>query len=282
MAAPAERGPIDELSMFFQAIPVITRTLFCGSFGLSLLARFGILHMQHLVLIWQLVAKKLQVWRLATSLLAYPMGWGLFMNLYFLYQYSRSLEEGMFARRRADYVFFLIFVWALAIPAAIAFSLPFLLEILVMALVYVWALDNRDQIVSFFFGMQFKAMYLPIVLVVFDVLTNSPTFLDKCIGCAIGHLFVFLDKMYPEQNDGQRILQTPSFLVNLLGNEAAPPGQAAPPGFNTMAGGQRLGRASGGAQPNTRPMPSAPAAAPGRPAADGVRYRWGTGNRLGE
>ncbi|KAI8838379.1 Der1-like family-domain-containing protein [Chytridium lagenaria] len=132
-----------------------------------------------------------------------------------------------------------------------------------MALLYVWAMENREQVVSFFFGLQFKAMYLPIVLIGFDVLTGAP-FMDKAIGLAVGHLFYFLDKMYPQQNNGERILSTPAFST-----------------------GQRLGTAPAGGAGGYRAVPTAntrgatTGAAGAAGAGEGMRYRWGGGNRLG-
>ena len=44
----------------------------------------------------------------------------------------------------------------------------FLFESLVLAALYVWCQLNRDVVVQFWFGMQFKAVYLPWVLAVFS------------------------------------------------------------------------------------------------------------------
>ena len=44
---------------------------------------------------------------------------------------------------------------------------------LVISVLYVWCQVNRDTIVQFWFGTQFKAMYLPWALAGFNVLLGG-------------------------------------------------------------------------------------------------------------
>ena len=44
---------------------------------------------------------------------------------------------------------------------------------LVISVLYVWCQVNRDTIVQFWFGTQFKAMYLPWALAAFNVLLGG-------------------------------------------------------------------------------------------------------------
>ena len=46
------------------------------------------------------------------------------MNLYFLYNYSMRLETGIFDGRPADYLFMLLFSWALAVIVALGLRWP--------------------------------------------------------------------------------------------------------------------------------------------------------------
>ncbi|KAJ3114372.1 Derlin 1 [Phlyctochytrium bullatum] len=296
--APPERGPLDEISDWFASIPPVTRALFCGSLGLSVVAKFGVFDLRSQALFWELVVRRLEIWRLVTSFLGYPMGWNYFMTLYFLYRYSGHLEQSTYARRRADYVFLVLFCMVAALPIAIMFQVRLLLDVLVMSLIYLWAMDAGDQQVQFFFGIQFKAFYLPIALIAFDILTNNPGYMDKVIGAVVGHLFYFLDKIYPSQNNGQRILSTPAFLQQLLGDDAAPGGAPAAAGAGSgwfgglgRGRGQTLGGRPGSAAPRAapaapaggyRPVPSSAGNGPnvGGPR-DEVRHRWGSGQRLG-
>ena len=41
---------------------------------------------------------------------------------------------------------------------------------MVLSVLYIWCQLNKDTIVSFWFGTQFKAMYLPWVLMMFNMI----------------------------------------------------------------------------------------------------------------
>ena len=125
-----------------------------------------------------------------TALFYYPLspqtGFHFLINLYFLYNYrseknealqnnfnnffSLRLETGIFDGRPADYLFMLIFNWLLAVIVALGLSIPFLMDPMVMSILYVWCQLNKDTIVNFWFGTQFKAMYLPWVLFGFNMI----------------------------------------------------------------------------------------------------------------
>ena len=53
---------------------------------------------------------------------------------------------------------------------------------------YVWCQLNRDTVVTFWFGSQFKAIYLPWVLVGFNFIIKGGGFLEL-LGIAVGHLY---------------------------------------------------------------------------------------------
>ncbi|KAJ3190958.1 Derlin 1, partial [Irineochytrium annulatum] len=240
---------MDELQRWFASIPPVTRFLFCGSLGISITAKLGFIDPYYLILSWPLVWQKYQIWRLVTSFFFSPVGWGYLMLLYFLYRYSWALEEG---RPRSDYVFFIGFCMTGISALGLLLNQMMLLEPLTLALLYVWAMDNKDQTVSFFFGLQFKAMYLPYVLIIFDFLQGErfPP-VGKLIGIGIGHLYHFLDIIYPTQNGGQRILSTPQFLKNMFDADAQQGGApgAGLGGLFPRMGGARLGAAPAGAVP---------------------------------
>ncbi|KAI9342768.1 derlin-1-like protein [Zopfochytrium polystomum] len=288
MAAPApppQRGPLDELTDWFSSIPPVTRALFTTSLGISIAAGVGIISPSYLYLAWPLVYRKFEIWRLITSFFWMPVGFPYLTTLYFLYNYSWQLETTLFSNRRSDYVFYLIFTFIAILPPAIILKRFILLETLVVALLYVWAMANKHTEVSFFFGLRFKAMYLPWVWLVFDFLSGSTDPTGKLIGIAVGHLYYFLDKIYPEQNGGRKLLVTPQFLVNYF--------QDAPGGGPGGAGGGfgGAGRAAGG---GGRPAPtggSGYTAFRPRPTAEqelqeGTRqragYAWGRGHRLSD
>ena len=62
----------------------------------------------------------------------------------------------------ADYIFMLIFNWVSSVTIALFMDIKFLMDPMVLSVLYVWCQLNKDTIVNFWFGSQFKAMYLVI------------------------------------------------------------------------------------------------------------------------
>ena len=58
----------------------------------------------------------------------------------------------------------LIFNWTLCVIIALFLQFYVLMDPMLMSVLYVWCQINKDTIVNFWFGTQFKAMYLPWVL----------------------------------------------------------------------------------------------------------------------
>lgn len=67
--------------------------------------------------------------------------------------------------------------------------------------------DNLRLLKLFFF----QAPYLPWVLVAFSVLLGNSVLVD-ILGIAIGHLYFFLEDVFPNQPGGRRLLTTPRLL----------------------------------------------------------------------
>uniref|UniRef100_A0A7E4VWS5 Derlin n=1 Tax=Panagrellus redivivus TaxID=6233 RepID=A0A7E4VWS5_PANRE len=209
---------MSDFSDWYKGIPEITRYWFTGSVVLPLLGRLGVFSPYIMLLDWNLFFYKFQIWRPITALFYYPVtpqtGFHWLMMLYFMYNYSKNLETGQFTGRPADYFFMLAFNWIICTIACFATGIYFMLEPMVLSVLYVFCQFNRDTIVSFWFGTRFKAIYLPWILVAFDmVLRGGGT--NGIIGILVGHFFYFLAFQYPQDN-GTTIISTPSFLYKLF------------------------------------------------------------------
>uniref|UniRef100_A0A915KRW6 Derlin n=1 Tax=Romanomermis culicivorax TaxID=13658 RepID=A0A915KRW6_ROMCU len=101
---------------------------------------------------------------------------------------------------------------------------------MVLSILYIWCQTNADTIVQFWFGTSFKALYLPWVLVGFNMIIRGGG-VNELIGILVGHLYYFLAFKYPQEFGGRSFLQTPGFLYNLL------------PSDRRMGGGRDFGRA---------------------------------------
>ncbi|XP_033626893.1 derlin-1-like [Asterias rubens] len=249
-----------DIGDWYRGIPLITRGWFTGSVVVPLLAKFGILNPMWLILNFHQVVYRFQIWRPITALFFYPItpmtGFHYLIQLFFLYSYSNRLERGIFDGKPADYLFMLMFNWACLVIVGFIAPLMFLMDPMVLSVLYVWCQLNRDTIVQFWFGTQFKAMYLPWVLVAFNMIIRGGGFFEL-LGIVVGHLYFFLMFKYPQDFGGRAFLSTPAILYKYFPNR-----QGGVSGF-------------GMAPPSNRPREDRN----DEPA--GARYRWGGGQQLG-
>ncbi|XP_046652589.1 derlin-1-like [Daphnia pulicaria] len=251
---------MSELSSWFKNLPIFTRHWFGLTIALSLVGRFAILSPKYLILDYHSIFESFHIWRPASALFYYPItpktGFHFLINLYFLYNYSLQLETGLFNGRPADYFFMLLFNWICCVIIGLLADFPYLMDPMVLSVLYVWCQLNKDTIVNFWFGTQFKAMYLPWVLLGFNLIIAGGGVMEL-VGIVVGHLYFFLTMQYPQEFGGPLLLTTPQFLYKYFPN-------------------QRSGVQGFGAAPQPR--------AEFRAAAQDAgprRYDWGRGNVLG-
>ncbi|ELW72602.1 Derlin-3 [Tupaia chinensis] len=164
---------------------------------LELLSPFQLYFNPHLVF------RKFQVWRLVTNFLFFgPLGFSFFFNMLFVFRYCRMLEEGSFRGRTADFVFMFLFGGVV-------------MTALVAMLVYVWSRRSPRVRVNFFGLITFQAPFLPWALMGFSLLLGNSILVDL-LGIVVGHIYYFLEDVFPNQPGGKRLLLTPGFLKLLL------------------------------------------------------------------
>jgi len=132
------------------------------------------------------------------------------------------LEEGSFRGRTADFVYMFIFGCFTTVICALFVNLLFLGHSLTTMLVYVWARRNPFVQMNFFGLLPFRAPYLPWVLVAFSVLLGNTVMVD-ILGIGIGHLYFFLEDVFPNQPGGKKLLATPYILKLLFDTHAEDP-----------------------------------------------------------
>ncbi len=108
-------------------------------------------------------------------------------------------------------------------------------------LVYIWARRNPFVRMSFFGLLTFQAPYLPWVLLGFSLLLGNSVSVDL-LGMAVGHIYYFLEDVFPNQPNGWRILQTPMALKVLCDPAPEDPSydplpEERPGGFDWGGGG---------------------------------------------
>jgi len=145
------------------------------------------------------------------------------------------LEEGSFRNRTADFVYFLLLgaismiIITPLLPSSS--SIPFLSSPLTFMLVYLWSRRNPHVRMNFMGLFNFMAPYLPWVLLGFTMLLNNIWPTGDLLGMAVGHVYYFLEDVYPRMENGtvvdgtrqqqqqqqrRRILATPWILKRLF------------------------------------------------------------------
>ncbi|XP_009883492.1 PREDICTED: derlin-2 [Charadrius vociferus] len=193
----------------------------------------------------ELIFKHFQVWRLITNYLFFgPVGFNFLFNMIFLYRYCRMLEEGSFRGRTADFVFMFLFGGLLMTVFGLFVNLVFLGQAFTIMLVYVWSRRNPYVRMNFFGLLIFQAPFLPWVLMGFSLLLGNSIIVDL-LGIAVGHIYFFLEDVFPNQPGGRRLLRTPSVLKAIFDTPEDDPNynplpEERPGGF-AWGEGQRLG-----------------------------------------
>ncbi|EDL12639.1 Der1-like domain family, member 2, isoform CRA_c, partial [Mus musculus] len=123
-------------------------------------------------------------------------------------------------------------------------SLVFLGQAFTIMLVYVWSRRNPYVRMNFFGLLNFQAPFLPWVLMGFSLLLGNSIIVDL-LGIAVGHIYFFLEDIFPNQPGGIRILKTPSILRTIFDTPDEDPNynplpEERPGGF-AWGEGQRLG-----------------------------------------
>jgi len=247
---------MSEITTWFNGLPTFTRYWFGLSVAFPLAGRIGLVSAYYLILNKDFL-NHFQLWRPITALFFYPLspqtGFHYLINLYFLYSYSVRLEKDTFNGRPADYLFMLIFNWFAIVLISLFMNMMLLMDPMVLSVLYIWCQLNKEVIVNFWFGTQFKAMYLPWVLFGFNmILSGGGT--AELIGIIVGHLYYFVMFKYPVDFGGVSLIQTPRILYDY---------------FPSVPG-----RGGVHAEPPQQRRDGAPSGVRGR-------HSWGSGNTLG-
>ncbi|XP_030074343.1 derlin-3 [Microcaecilia unicolor] len=200
------------LAQEYMQIPAVTRTYTTACVITTAAVQLELITPFQLYFNPDLIFRKFQLWRLVTNFLFFgPLGFSFFFNMIFLYRYCRMLEEGSFRGRTADFVFMFLFGGLLITLFGLFASLFFLGQAFTIMLVYIWSRRNPYIRMNFFGLLNFQAPFLPWVLMGFSLLLGNSILIDL-LGIVVGHLYYFLEDVFPNQPGGKKLLLTPGWL----------------------------------------------------------------------
>ncbi|XP_071386298.1 derlin-3 isoform X2 [Centroberyx affinis] len=195
---------------YFQ-IPVVTRA-YTTACVLTTAAQLELITPFQLYFNPDLIIRRYQIWRLITNFLFFgSLGFSFLFNIVFLYRYCRMLEEGCFRGRTADFVVMFLFGGVLMTLFGLFSNLFFLGQAFTIMLVYVWSRRNPFVRMNFFGLLNFQAPFLPWVLMGFSLLLGNSIVVDL-LGIGVGHIYYFLEDVFPNQPGGRKLLTTPELL----------------------------------------------------------------------
>ncbi|KAJ9534695.1 Der1-like family-domain-containing protein [Haematococcus lacustris] len=214
------------LEEWYKSLPIVTRTYVTLAFLTTAGCALEIITPYNVYYNTKLIFGKGEVWRLVTNFFFFgQLGIDFVFHMFFLLKYSKSLEEGSFRGRSADFLWMLLLGAGLLTSVAPWVNVQFLGSSLTFMMVYVWGRRHQYVTLSFLGVFTFTAPYLPWVLLGFSLLLGSSPVVDL-MGMAAGHFYYFLEDVYPRMS-GRRPLRTPGIVRALFPTEdvvAAVPG----------------------------------------------------------
>lgn len=235
---------------WYQNLPPVTKVLGTCFFLSALGSYVKVLSARELALIWPLVYKKYEVWRLVSNFLfvgGFSLQW--LMHMLWVVQYGGALEQQVYQFSPADFVFMHIVCGAILLVISLIpvdfLGIYFCSMPMVYVLVYVWSRNFPDQVVNLFGLVKLQSFYVPFAFVGIDILVGKDP-VTGIVGILVGHMYYFAYDLYPKAT-GRELLKTPVFLKNWLARAGVgrpPPTQqtSTPSGFQAFrGGGRRLG-----------------------------------------
>jgi Derlin-2/3 len=291
----AARGLDDfDFKSFVNDIPPVTRTLLLSTVFCTLGSGFGLLPSYAFGLSWPAIVGRFHFWRLVTSFLHLGrLGFPFLINCYFLFHYSKQLENGFFLGRTANYCWMLTIVAGITLVASLVLPIYAAGPALLMAIMHLWGRHSPTLTVKMYGILAIPAKYLSLAMIGLDLILGGGIDATAVVGLVAGHAYYFLDSVYPTMPNGMQLISTPPAFERLVDQVCvalasatglgavqppAPPSQARRhgPGGTSTVGSIRSAGSSSAAATGARAgitMPSLRAAAGG--------YNWGSGQTLG-
>jgi len=189
---------------WYKSLPVLTRYGLTIIFATTVLVQLEIINPVLLILNWQLITAKMQIWRIFTSVCFFgPFSFNLIFQLYFFTSFGTKLERNeVFETVPGEYLLFLtiqiVLLSLLSLLLAYPTGLPMLGPSLVFAIIYYWSRREPYATLSFF-SFNIKGYQFPFALMFFQMLMGGSIWGDL-LGLGSGHIYYFLKEVVPQES----------------------------------------------------------------------------------
>ena len=199
---------------YLKNFPPITRSFLIISLSINILCFLGFVKPIHLFLNFELIIYNFNIWRLFShSFFFGQIGIKSFFYIFFFSRYSKALESYSFQGRKEDYFFLFLFgnsvllLLKLFVPEA-----QFLGPALTNMIVYLWSKKNAQQQINLINILHIRGSSLPLILLLSSLFLKQKTLKFDIMGIIAGHIYYYLEEVYPRLSGGQKIIKTPSYL----------------------------------------------------------------------
>ncbi|WFD30987.1 hypothetical protein MSPP1_002014 [Malassezia sp. CBS 17886] len=189
-----------------RALPPVTRALLIGEALVTLPCVVHLLAPYDVALLWPLVTRKWQLWRIGTSFLYGGDGLPLLLNTFFFYRASSDLEAPQLLGDSADYAWALMLIGAAIVALNVPLRTPILFHPLLNALTYLWSVQVPNARVSIMGAVNVEAKYLPYVNLALDLVTGGPAIVvQSATGLVAAFLWNYVKRAPSAPRGGRRI-----------------------------------------------------------------------------
>ena len=200
------------------SFPPVTRGYLVLSFITNALCFSKIVNGISLLINFQLIIIHYNYWRIFSHLLYFgETGVKSIFYIFFFSRYSKALESFSFQGRGFEYLYLLLTGNSLLLLMKLFVrEATFLGSGLTFMVVYIWGKKNAQQQINLVNLIHIKGSSLPLILMTSSWLLRQKTLKSDIMGVIAGHLYFYLEEIYPRLNGGQKILSNEKTLKNFL------------------------------------------------------------------
>mmetsp|Transcript_3588 Transcript_3588/g.7422 ORF Transcript_3588/g.7422 Transcript_3588/m.7422 type:complete len:214 (+) Transcript_3588:54-695(+) len=201
-----------------KTFPPITRLYLLISVIANFLVFINFMNPMQIFLNFQLVFYKFNVWRLFSHAFFFGRaGVKTFFYIFFFSRYSKALESLSFQGRGADYLYLLFSGNSILLLLKLFVSeANFLGPGLTFMIVYIWGKKNAQHQINLINMFHIKGSSLPLVLMITSWFLRQKTLKFDIMGIMAGHIYYYIEEVYPRLSGGQKIIKTPDVFKELF------------------------------------------------------------------
>lgn len=201
------------------SFPPVTRAYLLLSFFTNILCFFKILNGISLLMNFQLVFEHFNLWRIFSHLFYFgETGIKSFFYIIFFSRYSKALESFSFQGRGFEYLYLLLTGNSLLLLMKLFVKeATFLGPGITFMVVYIWGKKNAQAQINLVNLIHIKGSSLPLILMASSWFLRQKTLKSDIMGVIAGHIYFYLEEVYPRLNGGQKVLTNEKILKKSIG-----------------------------------------------------------------